>query len=158
MDEKFTTKARANVLLVQSFALTNNTELTENQVINGILENITIENAKTFADVLTRKIPVNTETQKRERKKNNKTKDGRGRRREQAHFVLDSKIVMLTQRQEYKLKGMYGGLYPTAVKMLEDHIAKTGIQINHYEALIRTERPIYKQLFKTKETQQCATN
>ena len=155
MDEKFTKIARANILLVQSLALRNNTELTEYQVINGILENITSENAETFADILTREIPANTGTQKRERK--NKIKDGRGRKHEQPRFVLDSKIVMLTQRQEYKLKGMYGGLYPTAVKMLEDQISKTGIQINHYEALIRKDRPIYKQLFKPKETQQCVT-
>ena len=154
MDEKFTTKARANVLLVQSYALKNNTELTEYQVINGILENLTNENAKTFAKILTREIPANTGTQKRERKK---IKDNRGRKHEQPHFVLDSKIVMLTQRQEYKLKGMYGGLYSTAVKMLEDQISKTGVQINHYEALIRKERPIYKQILKAKETQQCVT-
>ena len=154
MDEKFTTKARAKVLLVQSYALENNTELTEYQVINGILENLTNENAKTFAKILTREIPANTLTQKRERKK---IKDGRGRKHEQPHFVLDSKIVMLTQRQEYKLKGMYGGLYSTAVKMLEDQISKTGVQINHYEALIRKERPIYKQILKAKETQQCVT-
>lgn len=68
MDEKFTTKARANVLLVQSYALKNNTELTEYQVINGILENLTNENAKTFAKILTREIPANTGTQKREKK------------------------------------------------------------------------------------------
>ena len=154
MDEKFTTKARAKVLLVQSYALENNTELTEYQVINGILENLTNENAKTFAKILTREIPANTGTQKKERKK---IKDGRGRKHEQPHFVLDSKIVMLTQRQEYKLKGMYGGLYSTAVKMLEDQISKTGVQINHYEALIRKERPIYKQILKAKETQQCVT-
>ena len=154
MDEKFTTKARAKVLLVQSYALKNNTELTEYQVINGILENLTNENAKTFAKILTREIPANTGTQKKERKK---IKDGRGRKHEQPHFVLDSKIVMLTQRQEYKLKGMYGGLYSTAVKMLEDQISKTGVQINHYEALIRKERPIYKQILKAKETQQCVT-
>lgn len=156
MDEKFTTIARSNVLLVQSLALKNNTELTEYQVINGILENITFENAETFADILTREIPANAGTQKRERKKN-KIKDGRGRKHEQPRFVLDSKIVMLTQRQEYKLKGMYGGLYPTAVKMLEDHISKTGVQINHYAALVRKDRPIYKQIFKSKETQQCVT-
>lgn len=153
MDEKFTKIAHANILLVQSLALRNNTELTEYQVINGILENITSENAETFADILTRKIPANTGTQKRERK----IKDGRGRKHEQPRFVLDSKIVMLTQRQEYKLKGMYGGLYPTAVQMLEDQISKTGIQINHYEALVRKDRPIYKQIFKAKETQQCVT-
>lgn len=151
MDEKFTTKARANVLLVQSYALKNNTELTEYQVINGILENLTNENAKTFAKILTREIPANTGTQREKEK----IKDGRGRKYEQPHFVLDSKIVMLTQRQEYKLKGMYGGLYSTAVKMLEDQISKTGVQINHYEALIRKERPIYKQILKAKETQQC---
>ena len=157
MDGKITKKgSRAKILLIQSFALQNGTDLTEDQVLDGVLESITIENAKTIADYLTRKKQVNENT------KEKKTKDGRGRKHEQAYYVLGSKIVKLTKRQEYKVRGVYGGQYPIAVKMLEDQISKTGIPIDNYDALIRPERPIYKQLktnnnLKTKETQQCET-
>lgn len=157
MNGKITKKgSRAIILLIQGFALQNGTDLTEDQVLDGVLESITTEKAKTIANYLTRKKQVNENT------KEKKIKDGRGRKHEQAYYVLDSKIVKLTKRQEYKVRGVYGGQYPIAVKMLEDQISKTGTQIDHYEALIRKERPIYKQLkannnFKTKEIQQCVT-
>lgn len=140
MEVKLSNKALANVLLIQGYALRNNYKATQEQTINGILESLTEENAKTIAHILSKHDAPNKNTEK------TKLIDGRGRKKEQTRYVLDSKIVKLSPRQEYKLKGVYGGKFQTAIKMLEDQITKTGIEINCYEALIRKERPIYKSL------------